>query len=321
MIRRAVLAAVVSSAASACNLSIPSEPIAPGSGAKPPVATVPVAGKDTNRSRTAVNTGPERIVVAFADGSGAQAVALGRAPAWSPAGDQIAFERDGSICVIRPDGTNERCVAYGFDPAWSPDATQLVFTDPTGIVIARADGSGQRLLVPNLFRTDTYRPWDMGVGQATWSPDGDRIAFAHLGDGDMMPGQIFVVAVSGGTPTRLTDTGSRWYAESFPAWSPDGRQVTFWSYGTGISVGAAVGGASRSAYWDFPTVAYWVRPRFMPDGQRIAYTIDRTGNAAPSIWTVSAAGGGIAMLLDNAADPSWSRDGARMAFVRRDNAP
>lgn len=92
------------------------------------------------------------------------------APAWSPDGRRIAFERVGlpgdpdvdsavfktdEIWTMAADGSGQRRLtdnaAHDEGPAWSPDGTQLVFTsareEPSGdIWLMAADGSQQRKL-------------------------------------------------------------------------------------------------------------------------------------------------------------------------------
>jgi Tol biopolymer transport system component len=58
-----------------------------------------------------------------------------------------------------------------------------------------------------------------------------------------------------------------------------------------------------------------------PDGQRIAYSADRDQTGARDLWLVNADGSGRDRLVDCAPDicqnPSWSADGARLAYERR----
>lgn len=63
-------------------------------------------------------------------------------------------------------------------------------------------------------------------------------------------------------------------------------------------------------------------PRFSPDGTRIAFVSDRSGNR--DIWVVPAAGGDpMQMTQDPAADvdPEWSPDGGRIAFASDRGGP
>jgi TolB protein len=82
-------------------------------------------------------------------------------PAWSPAGDRIAFvsEEAGNdeIYSINPDGSDLRRLTtntweWDKHPSWSPDGTQIIFWSNRGsgrrqIWIMNADGSNQRPLL------------------------------------------------------------------------------------------------------------------------------------------------------------------------------
>jgi len=140
-----------------------------------------------------------------------------RAPAWSPAGDQIAYESnaDGSydIYTIAPDVTagfgtrrsaNEVGVNYQ-NPSWSPDGARIAYERGIGtmpddtskeIWTMRADGGAPARLTSN------------GVydGQPAYSPDGTRIAYETLEGGDR---EIYSrAAASGGTSANVTNTAT-----------------------------------------------------------------------------------------------------------------
>ncbi|NIP79962.1 MAG: hypothetical protein GWM90_12355, partial [Gemmatimonadetes bacterium] len=84
-------------------------------------------------------------------------------------------------------------------------------------------------------------------------------------------------------PRRLTPTEGIQYAESDPAWSPDGTRVVFWSYGYGIATVSVGGGWPATMFMEFPTVAYGAKPVWSPDGVSVAFTA-RVGDGR-QIWT------------------------------------
>ena len=100
-----------------------------------------------------------------------------------------------------------------------------------------------------------------------------------------------------------------------PRWSPDGKEVAFYSYRSGnrdIWVMPSGGGPARQLT-SHP--AEDVTPAWSPSGQEIAFVSRRSGNR--DIWVVSAKGGEARQLtVDPAAEswPVWSLDGEWVFF-------
>jgi len=270
------------------------------------------------------------IFIATADGSHVWPLTAGRRPAWSPGGWTIAFYREradfmkGDMFFINLDGSMGRWVGPGIEPSWPPDDEKIVFTSSEGIAVRDLNLGLQG--VTTLLRHDflaglpfseggTYAPWDMGVGKAAWSPDGKLIAFEHLGDGDMVPAQIYLMNADGTNVQRLSSSPDVWFSESDPAWSPDGLSIALWSYGHGLATIRLSDSSVRTVYHDFPAVAYGARPAWSPDGTRIAFVANDGRTGERSIWVVDSLGGSPSELIPNAYDPAWSPNGNYIAFV------
>ena len=106
-----------------------------------------------------------------------------------------------------------------------------------------------------------------------WSPDGARIAFGSLRDGNL---EIYVMNADGSAVKRLTDDPAMDIA---PAWSPDGSRIAFVSERDGnrdIFIMNADGSQP---------VNLTVRPLrdgfpvWSPDGTRIAFVSERDNNS------------------------------------------
>ncbi len=159
----------------------------------------------------------------------------------------------------------------------------------------------------------TQQTFDTGyTAQPAISPDGRLLAYAsdRASEGNL---DIWVQQVSGGDPIQLTSHASD---EGSPSFSPDASQLVFRSQrdGGGIYLIAALGGSERLL------AKSGQKPRFSPDGQRVAYSVGG-GLRDSSVYVVPVSGGSPEKLETGVAWagwPVWSPDGKHILFQGND---
>jgi TolB protein len=243
-------------------------------------------------------------------------------PAISPDGKRVAFSgTEGASSHLYLLSVKEgKLIQLTFDelvldetPAWSPDGKKIAFaraplkikvinetmgTYEPGeydIYVIDADGSNLRRLTTE----GGYYP--------TWSPDGKYIAFTRR-EGDRYA--IWIMNSDGKNQTRLT------YGVE-PDWSPDGKKIVFTSDSWPRKIGVInLDGSGLIWLTEPPTIAFRDGtsgpatdgfPRWSPDGKKIAFVSNRSGNF--DIYIMNADGSEITRLTNNPADdsyPSWS---------------
>lgn len=197
---------------------------------------------------------------------------------------------------ISPDGRHVAVVVS--TPDWKTDKSQQEID-----LVDVASGARRAL---------TWKREDLSSPR--WSPDGTRLAFVakdvegkdddSKGD-DGKQDQLYVMPMDGGDARRITST--RHGVDAF-SWSPDGRQLAFVST-------------------DDPANEKAIKQH--DDAFRVTdnHFLTRKALASSHLWVVSSDGGDAKRLTegdfsletdqqDSAPEPTWSRDGRRIAFVR-----
>lgn len=213
-------------------------------------------------------------VVRLTSGAGVE-----RSPSWSPDGRSVAYvsDRDGHLGIWIRQVPGERAIRVslpGVDeaqPVWSPDGERIAFVSarnrggrlgiflgsrPIEIYVFGQDGD---LFVMPAFG-GTARKLADDAYDPTWSPDGSRLAFRSVHEGEW---RLYTAVLETGEITRLDGVEPRALE---PAWSPDGRWIAY------------VGGASAATGWDIFLVP-------ATGGKPVQLTHDRTSIALAPTWS------------------------------------
>ena len=219
-----------------------------------------------------------------------------------------------NIWSIEPDGSGLQRLSEVTDqklegPAWTPDGRQIVFALENGDAnsgrIHRMDASGASLTAVGSGSED-FEP--------TVSHDGLLIAFVHddpFRPGQVVPneGRIFLMGFDGTGRRPLTKhvDGAE---DGFPSFSPDNRMVAFDRQGAIWVINVDGTGLHQVV----PDSASAQRPRWSPDGLKLAYSVG--GDGPDDHVVVLDLATGADRDLGPGGQPDWSPDGQWLAFWR-----
>ena len=281
-------------------------------------------GKFTILVTSALGTAPERMLFAVT-----------HMPAnltWSPDGKFIATSdappgsKASSIVLFSLETGEKRNLTkppnhYWADsmPAISPDGKSIAFvrenTPITGdiYVVPTTGGEPRRITYDNarhIFNSGI-------VGGLTWTADGTELIFSSTRGGTA---SLWRVATSGGEPERVAVGGDNTYR---PSVSLQGHRLSYVQVSGGTPV-YRIDLARTTGHTALPSrflssTREDASPRYSPDGKRIAFQSDRSGN--PEIWMCDSDGQNLIQLTSFrkgvAGTPQWAPDGNQIAFDYR----
>ncbi len=154
---------------------------------------------------------------------------------------------------------------------------------------------------------------------ATWSPDGNEIAFTSNISGRM---NVWVVPAEGGWPRQLTVSEQR---QESPVWSPDGKWIAFLSDKDGDELWDIYLVSPKSGEVKNVTMSSRTEegpPSWSPDGKQIAYTTRPKDKPAYEIDVMDIKSQKTTHITQNTPadryndNPLWSPDGKSLAWTQ-----
>jgi TolB protein len=250
-----------------------------------------------------------REAVQLTDGPGYAAE-----PDWSPDGRRILFTsyRNDALelwVLDLKDGSTRALVGNGavnLDARWSPDGTRIAFVSTAFqghwhvFVLNVRDGAAAGEPVRITEERDSqlpryyYSKFDQYLSPA-WSPDGkELLVISNRGEVWGSGGLWRMEAKPGAAMRQIRNEETNWKAH--PDWARDGRRVVYSSYL----------GRQRNQLWLTTSdgghpfeLTYCecdhTRPRWSPDGRRIAFVTNEDGNVA--LRVVAIPGGAIESVV------------------------
>jgi Tol biopolymer transport system component len=200
-------------------------------------------------------------------------------------------------------------IPLGTQSAVTSLSGRIVFDNFDDVWSINADGTGLTRL--------TGSPWP--EFDATWSPDGARIAFRSERNGDS---EIWLMNADGSDPHRLARGIS-------PAWSPDGSKIAYASPGdqpcppgrgprcSGLSIMTTDGSGQHR----LPQTDGGEYPSWSPDGKRIAFNSNLSGDHL--MYIVDVDGSHVVDLsrVGEGWQVDWSPDGRSILFTSHRDHP
>jgi Tol biopolymer transport system component len=250
--------------------------------------------------------------------------------------NRLSGDEVGNLFTLRADGSGlhqlTKRARSESDPEWSPNGQHIAYSEGVGVprcnggfcdivnssviwVIDAAGRHARRITQALLEATTSGESAPFLDSSPTWSPDGRRIAFAHVlndvSTGEASPNDGVYVVGADGQGLRRVLAGARWVRSL--DWSPDGKRLAF--VNRDGRVGLLDLGTAKVMYTTRGHDVAW-----SPNGRSLAVTRDS------GVYVVPAQGGAARRIVPCLPDPTrgyylsdcysatWSEDGRQLAF-------
>ncbi len=233
---------------------------------------------------------------------------------------QVSFSASGTLAYVgggvHPD--------YQGQPQWIDRSGVTVDVTlpgpPRPYFLPRLSPDGRQLAVGTLALDDqSLWRYDFATGtftrlttegraeEATWSPDGRRIAFALSLNGYQ---SLYAIPADGSARPERLFTGRE---AAFPgAWTPDGQTFVF-SQAFDIKTLDLSGGQTPRAIIESRFVERI--PALSTDGRWLAYVSNETGQNEIYVQPFPGPGGKRLISTNGGTEPVWSRDGRTLTYI------
>jgi hypothetical protein len=192
--------------------------------------------------------------------------------------------------------------------AFSPDGSKLLFargapgSEDGDLYVIGTDGSGVLRLNPS---STTVGHSDLFGAGASWSPDGQQVAFSGYGGEGCTSAAIYVVNVADATPAAIAHPSG---CATSARWSPDGRWIAFQratNPGGGHDVWLVQPDGTGLVNLTDTLSAGVCCGQWSPDGSRIVVQGGDAATSSVNLWIVNADGSGSRQLTNEPSLYAW----------------
>ena len=243
-------------------------------------------------------------------------------PVWIDTSVFFISDRDGVANVWQYETTNKKLTQItkftDFDVKSMDSGAGAIVFEQAGYIHELNPKSGKESIV-NINAVGDF-PWMMPnwedvsnrLTSMALSPTGKRVVVEARGE-------IFTIPADKGDVRNLTHSSSS--AERDPAWSPDGKSVSYFSDKSGEYklIIEAQDGLTPPREIDLPQPTHYYTPSWSPDSKKILYT-----DTNLKVWVVDVASGQAKvvgndpwMVPSRTLNPVWSPDSKWVAYSSR----